>query len=86
MDRNHRNSTFTQFLATLAMSSKMIESEKCLLLSQPDFNVNDAFKVLVLAQKRNNNQISKQTFSDLELNTALLGLPGQVLSGDTKGC
>ena len=54
-----------------------------------DFNVNDAFKVLVYSKKTQyGTQImaSKITLSPLELNAALMSLPGQMVSGDPQGC
>jgi hypothetical protein len=47
MDRNHRNTTFTTYLRKLTQAIKLIEAEKSLLLRYSDFNVNDAYKVLV---------------------------------------
>ena len=49
-----------------------------MLLKFPDFNLNDAYKVLVDVKKEPGKliQASKQVFSDLELNAALLSLPG----------
>lgn len=70
------------------MSIKTIEQEKLLLLNHSDFNLNDAFKVIVKQKKEPGKiiQASKQVLSNLELNAALLSLPGQVISGDTHGC
>ena len=55
-----------------------------------DFNVNDAYKVLVQSKKDQQQgaavMASKTTMSALELNTALLSLPGQIVSGDPQGC
>ena len=70
------------------MSIIAIEEEKSLLLKFSDFNVNDAYKVLVNQKKEPGMlmQASKQVMTNLELNAALLALPGQVISGDTHGC
>ena len=71
------------------MSVKTIEDEKMQLLRFDDFNVNDAYKVLIHQKKDYGGRkvpASRQTLSDLELNTGLLALPGQIVSGDPIGC
>lgn len=70
------------------MSVKTIEEEKTQILQFVDFNVNDAYKVLIQHKREQGRQIlaSKVDLSDLELNTALLSLPGQIVSGDPIGC
>ena len=46
MDRQHRNTTFIQFISKLLTSIKCIENEKLQLIDYKDFNLNDAFKIL----------------------------------------
>lgn len=86
---NHRNTTFQTFNRKLIQALKTIENEKTMLLQYADFNVNDAFKVLVSQKKDVHGftvQASKQTLSEMELNASLLSLPGWVVSGDSSGC
>ena len=52
MDKSHRNTTFMQCLKKLTQSIKTIETEKSLLLAYADFNLNDAYKVLVDSKKQ----------------------------------
>lgn len=88
MRPSHRNQTFIQFLRQLIMCIKTIENEKNLLINCKDFNINDAFKVLLYGikpygganggskvQKSLNQQLHKD-IGDLELNTSLLLFPG----------
>lgn len=88
METRHRNTTFIQCLERISKSVKTIEEEKKLLFSHSDFNLNDAFKMLALSKNKvgDYTQPSKQKMNDLELNAALLGLPGLVFTGDTMGC
>lgn len=88
MEIKHRNTTFIQCLERITKAVKTIEEEKKLLMAFPDFNLNDAFKMLALSKNRAGDytQPSRQIMNDLELNVALLRLPGQVLTGDTMGC
>jgi len=70
------------------MSVKTIEEEKIQILQFVDFNVNDAYKVLIHGKRDQGRPAlaSKVDLSDLELNAALLSLPGQIVSGDPIGC
>lgn len=88
METRHRNTTFMQCLQKITRAIKTIEAEKGLLLQYSDFNLNDAYKILALQKNKAGDytQPSKQRLSDLELNAALLALPGQVIAGDTSGC
>lgn len=60
------------------MSVKTIEEEKIQILQFVDFNVNDAYKVLIHGKRDQGRPAlaSKVDLSDLELNAALLSLPG----------
>ena len=60
------------------MSVKTIEEEKIKILQFVDFNVNDAYKVLIHGKRDQGRPVlaSKVDLSDLELNAALLSLPG----------
>ena len=94
MRPSHRNQTFIQFLRQLIMCIKTIENEKAILVNCKDFNINDAFKVLLFGMKpyhglgagRSFNQQLHKEIGDLELNTCLLLFPGQMISGDPVGC
>jgi len=59
MDREHRNSTFIQFVSKLLMSIKTIENEKLHLMEFKDFNLNDAFKILARHKKQYPNTKNK---------------------------
>ena len=90
MDKNHRQTTFSNFVRKFVQSLKTIEEEKLLLLSFKEFNLNDAFRVLSsgkqdypLSPKPTlNSQIS---LSEVELGAALLSLPGQMMAADPGG-
>lgn len=81
------------------MCIKTIENEKALLVNCKDFNINDAFKVLLYGIKpyggavgggsalsKSLSQSLHKDIGDLELNTSLLLFPGQMISGDPVGC
>lgn len=80
------------------MSLRLIENEKVTLANQPDFNLTDAFKVLAFSKEnriplaiapRKKSLIKDKVIdnlSDLELNCALISLPGQMITGDPAGC
>jgi len=96
MNPSHRTSTFFGFLRQLVMCIKTVENEKDALLQCRDFNINDAFKVLLYGMKSYPPGASagslsahgsrQNDVSDLELNTSLLLFPGQMISGDPLGC
>ena len=70
------------------MSLRLIENEKTTLANFPDFNLTDAFKILAFSKQQrlplsianHKKTLIKDkvidTLSDLELNTALISLPG----------
>lgn len=86
MSTTHRTQTFLSFVRQLIMCIKTIEDEKTTLANFKDFNLNDAFKVILYGIKpyaARGSALSsaaldgkKKDVGDLELNTSLLLFPG----------